>query len=121
MNLPDRTFVEEWWQTATPSQIKGLLTKGADVNARSEIGWTPLHRAAANNQNSEVIEVLLRAGADVNARDKNGRTPLHGAAEGNQNPEVIEVLVRAGADVNARSETGRTPCTGQPLRTRILS
>ena len=45
--------------------VKKLLAKGANVNARSTDGATPLHAAAGKN-NLEVVKLLLDAGAEVN-------------------------------------------------------
>ena len=47
---------------------KALLDKGADVNAKNEIGVAALWIAASKGK-PEVVELLLGAGADVNARD----------------------------------------------------
>ena len=40
-----------------------------------QIGWTPLHRSAANN-NREVSELLIRHGADVNSKDNVSTPPI---------------------------------------------
>ena len=57
--------------------VKSLILQGADVNTRSERGWTPLHTAAAYKSNVEVLEYLLANGADVNATNDFGETPLN--------------------------------------------
>ena len=75
-------------------------------------GFTPLHSAAASNDNPEVIFTLTDAGADANARAHDGLTPLHvwvprvdaGATTG-----VMRALLAAGADIHAREVTGATP------------
>ena len=54
---------------------KLLLRYNADVNARDEDDWTPLHIAAWWDAR-DVAELLLDKGADVNARDEDGWTPL---------------------------------------------
>ncbi|MBT8102298.1 MAG: ankyrin repeat domain-containing protein, partial [Gammaproteobacteria bacterium] len=64
---------------------------------------TPLHWAAAENTNVDILTTLIEAGADVNARDRFGWLPIHTAAEGNSNPEVIEVLLAAGSKRNKRA------------------
>jgi ankyrin repeat protein len=78
-----------------------LIAHGADVNARSWSGSTPLAYVA----NKDVAEVLIAHGADVNARNKYGWTPLHSA----WNKDVAELLIAHGADVNARDKDGLTP------------
>ena len=92
---------------ANIAAVKTLLELGADVNSKTNSGWTPLH-AAAWYGNAEVISVLISAGADVNAKDNDGDTPLHGAAASGK-AEVIPVLLQAGADVNAKTNSGWTP------------
>lgn len=44
--------------------VKLLLSSGADVNYRSNDGFTVLHIAAAKNTGQEIIRLLLKAGAD---------------------------------------------------------
>ena len=53
-----------------------LLEKGADVNAKNNDGWTPLHWASENGHEA-IVSLLLEKGADVNAKDNDGETPLH--------------------------------------------
>lgn len=79
---------------------KLLLEKGADVNARTIDGDTPLHGAAEsdymgrNNRNA-VAELLLAHGAEVNAKNKYGDTPLHKAVEAGHK-DVAELLRKHG-------------------------
>ena len=81
------------------------------------MGRTPLHVAAAGNENPAVIELLIEAGADLQAvgnraeeyvriySPMGGVMPLHEAAASNSNPAVVTALVRAGAEI----DTGRPP------------
>jgi len=96
----------EFWNTATTQEIATAIDS-VDVNARTELGRTPLHIAAAFGT-PENIAALVEAGADVNARNEDGFTPLHIAAQLGT-PASIAALVEAGADVNARTVLGRTP------------
>ena len=61
---------------ATPERIQEFLDLRADVNAKNEIGATPLHSAAVYDENIEVVIRLIKAGADVNAKEEDGNTPL---------------------------------------------
>ena len=87
--------------------IRVLISEGADVNARSRSGWTPLMYAASNS-NLEIVQLLLEKGADVNARNTAGWTPLLHAAQFSSS-EIVELLIEKGADVNARGTLGMTP------------
>ena len=86
--------------------VKKTLADGADVNAKDDNGWTPLHWAAVIGH-KEVSEYLITMGADVNAAETvSGMTPLHFAAAGDQK-EIVELLLASGADVNAKDEPRR--------------
>jgi cytohesin len=52
-----------------------LVEHGADVNARGQFGWTPVHAAAYQGLN-DVLSYLVSKGADINAKDDFGQTPL---------------------------------------------
>jgi len=72
------------------------LTKGADVNSKSDDDMTPLHFNAAQG-NSNLTKILVKSGADVNALSLNGSAPVHiAAAEGFL--EIIIILAENNAD-----------------------
>jgi len=84
------------------------LAAGTDVNAKDDVGMTPLHRATYQGY-KEIAELLIAKGADVNAKGGvNGGTPLHWAAE-EGHKETAELLIVKGADVNAKNRGGGTP------------
>ena len=87
----------DWMAQATPAAVQAMLDHGAEVNARTQFGETPLHAAARHNDNLVVISQLLDRGAEVNARDEWDRTPLHAAVEDNHNPAVVTLLLDRGA------------------------
>ena len=73
------------------TEIKRLLAKGADVNAKTtKDGAVPMHFAAYSGR-KEVVELLIAKGADVNARSNDGKTPLHSAAQ-NGHSDIVELL-----------------------------
>lgn len=84
--------------------LKALLDGGADPNARSPTGLTPLHvacQAAIPGYLDDVcVEALLRAGADPAAVESDGVTPAHFAAVAGS-AASIQLLAEAGAPVDS--------------------
>ena len=109
-------------------KMKKLIKRG-DVNARDELGNTPLHKAIddfffLSESSRRALEALVKAGADVNARNYlEWETPLHVAVFMGV-PTTIEFLLRHGADPNIRNKKGDTPVeynkrlSSSPTRTR---
>ena len=88
--------------------VESMLKAGADVNAKSKNGLTPLH-LAAYCCHLRVVKALIEAGADVNSKNKRNWTPLHGAANMNMDyVEIVRVLIQAGADFNMKTQEGST-------------
>jgi ankyrin repeat protein len=84
-----------------------LVEAGADKEAVTANGGTPLHVAACEGH-VPVVKTLFEAGADKEAATSNGYTPLNVAAcEGHV--AVVAALVEAGADKEASSADGGTP------------
>ena len=61
---------------------------GADVNARADRGFTPLHRAAQSAEHS-VVTRLLKGRVDPNSRTESGDAPLHSAVVFIANGEML--------------------------------
>jgi len=59
-------------QDKSVEEIKVLIEKGADVNAKGRRGLTPLMYA----KTAEQTKLLIDTGADVNAKNKYGLIPL---------------------------------------------
>jgi len=68
---PKAALNEQLWEAARkgdPAEVKTLLDKGADVNAKFRYGTTALFKAAERGH-TEVVKLLIERGADVNVRD----------------------------------------------------
>lgn len=75
--------------------VKMLLKVGADVNARSEGGFTAIHIAAANGD--EVLaRALLGAGAVVDVRAEGGKTPMDIAIDADHGA-IVDLLETTGS------------------------
>ena len=90
--------------------VEKLIEYDADINAKTELGSTPLHWASRGHhfKDGSILRLLLKHGGDVNARDKNGFTPLHEASRCGA-LEVARQLLEYGADPEVEDHTGRTP------------
>jgi hypothetical protein len=91
-------------------KVKSLLEIGADVNAKTDSGWTAL-LGAVSNGNSKIVKLLLDNGADPNAVNNDGNSPLSAAAY-NGYVEIVKLLLAYGADVNQQNKGGGTPLDG---------
>jgi len=73
VNTPDRMRWTALHSANTADVTKALLAAGANKNAQTPDGLTPLHIAARSGQ-VDKVEVLLNDGADIGAKDRDGRT-----------------------------------------------
>jgi len=100
--------------------MRALLGGGADVNARTNVGKTPLMFAASRlggfrgtpNRGTEpdalaAIALCLDLGAAINATDQNGQTALH-LSVAQAEDSVVRLLVARGANLQAKDTQGRT-------------
>ena len=86
--------------------VAPLAAAGADVDARSDGGFTPLAFAVRAGHGA-AVEALLAAGADVNLALPDGTSPLHLAVV-NARYDVAVRLLEHGADA-AAAGPGWTP------------
>ncbi len=100
-------FWDENGKIKSVEEIKELLKKGADVNAKGVGGRTALMCGAVVNGQLDVVKCLVEHGADLEASDKSGQTELMMASYMGYLEEV-KCLVELGADVNAKDNWGET-------------
>jgi len=70
--------------------VEYLTDNGADVNAKDNNGFAPLHWASFNGH-LEVVKHLVAKGADLNAKNSFDKTAFDLASENNRN-EVANYL-----------------------------
>ncbi|KAJ4269414.1 hypothetical protein NW764_014193 [Fusarium oxysporum] len=73
-----------------PDIIEGLVTWGADVNARDANAWTPIFHTAYNGHLS-ATEKLINRGADLEVSNTSDKTPLW-IAKKRKHTEVADLI-----------------------------
>jgi hypothetical protein len=73
--------------------VEILISSGANVNARTRIGWTAL-LSAVQADRPDIVKLLLEKGANPNDKAEDGRTALQQAFG---NPGIEQLLRNAGA------------------------
>ena len=92
--------------TGNLSELKRLVESGADVNALSKGGGSPLSSAAFHGR-LEHVRFLLQNGAVVTARNRDGGTSLHVAALMGRF-EIAKLLLSKGAKAGVRNKKGES-------------
>jgi len=114
----DNAHTQDWLAQATEmrdrARVKALLANGADVDAVTKSGMTPLMYAASNGS-AEIVQILLDSGAQVNAKRNDGFTAIDLAAFFGQ-LGVVCLLLQRGADPEARGRVGTSAETWASVR-----
>ncbi|MFA5160846.1 MAG: ankyrin repeat domain-containing protein [Elusimicrobiales bacterium] len=90
----------------TAERLALALDKGADPNAASKNGLTPM-MAALQRGKADFVKLLQARGGKSNSSRDGKKTPLMCAAAGG-NINLIESLLAAGADINEADKEGNT-------------
>ncbi|MGI9165307.1 MAG: ankyrin repeat domain-containing protein [Pyrinomonadaceae bacterium] len=96
------------------ARVRALLANGANVDAPTESGMTPLMFAASNGS-AEIVEILLDRGAQVNTKRNDGLTAIDLAAFFGQ-LGVVHLLLRRRADPEVRGRVGTSAETWATVR-----
>ena len=91
----------------TASNAKMLISVGANIDHKDQLGFTAAH-AAATQGREEVLQTLIDAGADLSSKDNGVGTPLHCAIQ-RKSRTMTEMTLKAGVDIDAQDTHGRTP------------
>jgi len=87
--------------------IKHLLDKGANPNARTKKGFTPLFYAL-HNDSLLALNLLLEKGADPTIKADDDLTVLHESAA-NGNAKAVRMLLPYFKDLSIKDSKGYTP------------
>jgi ankyrin repeat protein len=96
---------------------QALLDKGADVNARNDVGDTALMQAALN-ADQEMMQLLPRRGVEVRTRGVYDVTPLLRALH---DPNKVQLLLRSGARIDERAMVLAAMIPGSRKTLELLS
>jgi len=127
VNIPDAHGSMPVYYAHKIAIISALLNAKADINARNDSTWTPLHAAAFSFHvfKFQCVQALLDKKADVNASSRLNSTPLHLACEKGA-VETVKLLLQAKANPNARDRFDITPLhlavqMKEPFRTQMVT
>ncbi|KAL9468319.1 hypothetical protein ACSS6W_010013 [Trichoderma asperelloides] len=86
--------------------VKLLVEKGANIEAETKNGRTPLSFAAEHGYEA-IVKLLVEKGANIEAKRGIGRTPLVLAAERGHDA-IVKLLVEKGANMEEKGRIGET-------------
>jgi ankyrin repeat protein len=102
---PDGTTALHWAVYHDDGEtIRALIRAGANVNATTDTGITPLWVGCHANSSAPSIRLLLGAGAKPNLAPATGETPLMWCARAGA-VEALKALLVNGAEVDAREKS----------------
>lgn len=125
---PKQALNEQLYEAARKgdaAEVRAVLDRGADVNAKFRYGATALFKAAERGH-TEVVKLLIERGADVNVKDTfYGATAMSWALQKGHTGVIRAILVKSAEEagdvlltgvsggnaelVSAALETGKVP------------
>lgn len=88
--------------------VRGLLSRGSDVEQVDSSGWTALMWAASSKEPYQTITILVEQGASADHRASHGETALIIAAQNKRAFKAIEFLIQNAVDVHQADKDGNT-------------
>ncbi|XP_065835605.1 putative ankyrin repeat protein RF_0381 isoform X2 [Oscarella lobularis] len=88
--------------------VKFLIDNGANLEAETKAGMTPLLIAVCCDDNVDLVDFLISKGCDVWKKDRDGDGLLHLAAWRNR-LKVAEYLIAIGMNIEHRNNRDETP------------
>jgi ankyrin repeat protein len=109
-NKQGETLLHEQARYSTNISIASkLLEQGANIEARTSQGYTPL-QCAAVGANKTMFNFLFEKGAKIEVETAKGETLLHITPPANQDClDILRTALREGISVSATSSQGWTP------------
>lgn len=100
---------EQSRHSSNASVVTKLLNQGANIEARTSQGYTPLQCAAIHG-NKTMFNLLLERGARIEIETAKGETILHLTPPANQDCiDILKAALDEGLDIKATSSQGWTP------------
>jgi ankyrin repeat protein len=117
--IPNEAWRDSKGKLTSPNNmdlVELLITKGADVNAKSDDYRTPVDEAKSFHH--EIADLLRKHGGKTGSE-----LPLATLHEGvrRQDLQGIKDFLAKGADVNAKSDDGRTPLDEAKFFSEVFS
>jgi hypothetical protein len=108
---PTHRHAPDGWVPAVKFLVEEM---GADVNARDQDGYTPLHHAASRGDTALIL-YLVSKGADITAVARTGETVADMANGPHPRavvfPAAVELLEKLGSKNNKWCMAGQSPAT----------
>ncbi|XP_058453811.1 serine/threonine-protein phosphatase 6 regulatory ankyrin repeat subunit A-like [Malaya genurostris] len=100
-------------QNSNSYTLKFLVRNGAEINAVSKYGRTPLHFVARKGK-LELVKWLIEHGANTNAKDDHGNTVLHEAVSSRQLDLITWLVEKQGVNIDTKNNYGETMDSIEP-------